>query len=293
MRHIIKYDYSSQIEADLQSKALGNPYVAGYNDVIDWDSKAASSYTQNYESYFYAISYDSASLSPANSAVTIYYSTDTGDTKTWTEFTSAVTLSYNKTYFKANTADLNVGNKIFDATANYEIGGNIMSLIFGDDFKTKDSYIKSVVGNDALFSGDTYLVDAYSLVINLNSASHSFDSLFRNCTSLTSGPEKIVIRDAGQLALPSTFSGCTSLTTAPEIIVENIAFFSFFNVFANCTNLNSIKFLLKHNNGAFMPFADWVMGVSQTGTFTKNKDANWWQNGKDGIPTGWTVVDSE
>ena len=34
---------------------------------------------------------------------------------------------------------------------------------------------------------------------------------------------------------------------------------------------------------------DWVLDVSQTGTFVKNSAATWDVTGVNGIPTGWTV----
>ena len=36
--------------------------------------------------------------------------------------------------------------------------------------------------------------------------------------------------------------------------------------------------------------ADWVYNVASTGTFVKNGGATWNEIGKDGVPSGWTVV---
>ena len=34
---------------------------------------------------------------------------------------------------------------------------------------------------------------------------------------------------------------------------------------------------------------DWLYGVAESGTFVKNKDAEWNTTGANGVPEGWTI----
>ena len=59
-------------------------------------------------------------------------------------------------------------------------------------------------------------------------------------------------------------------------------------MFYGCTSLRSIK-CLATNISASDCTADWLSGVSATGTFTKASSMESWTEGASGIPTGWTV----
>jgi hypothetical protein len=61
-------------------------------------------------------------------------------------------------------------------------------------------------------------------------------------------------------------------------------------MFENCTNLNYIKCLATDKSTTHT--REWVMNINTTGTFIKHPDATW-STGKNGIPSGWTVVDAE
>ena len=103
-------------------------------------------------------------------------------------------------------------NSFSGSTALFEAEGNIMSLIYGDDFKNK-------------------------LAI---SSTRTFTGLFRNCTGLTSA--KNLILPATTLAsycYQSMFQGCKSLITAPELPATTLAYGCYNNMFQNCASLTS------------------------------------------------------
>ena len=59
-------------------------------------------------------------------------------------------------------------------------------------------------------------------------------------------------------------------------------------MFLGCTSLNYIKAMFTTTPSTTYT-ANWVNGVSATGTFVKNSAASWTTTGNNGIPNGWTV----
>ena len=188
---------------------------------------------------------------------TIYYSKNGGR---WNEIVPSYGISVvngDIVRFKGTETGFN-GAAFRGTTVRYEVYGNIMSLLYGDDFR----------GQTALTTSNT------------------FRQLFR-----ATGVE-----DASNLVLPATtlteacymnmFSGCTNLTAAPELPADNPTFDSYKFMFRGCTSLNYIKCLYDWENiGAT---DGWVYNVASTGTFVK-KSGSSWPTGQNGIPTGWTV----
>lgn len=114
---------------------------------------------------------------------------------------------------------------------------------------------------------------------------YCYYQMFRGCTSLATAP-----------ALPATtlaswcyfqmFSGCTSLATAPVLPATTLANYCYYEMFRDCTSLNSIT-MLATDISANDCLYRWVYGVAATGTFYKNSDATWDDDGV--VPSGWTV----
>lgn len=115
-----------------------------------------------------------------------------------------------------------------------------------------------------------------------------------DCNSLFIDNEKLT--DASELILPTTltencfykmFYNCTSLTTAPTLPATVLAESCYEFMFTDCTNLNYIKMLATDISATDCLF-NWVIGVSETGTFVKHPDATI-PTGLSGIPEGWTI----
>ena len=198
----------------------------------------------------------------------LYYSKDNGTT--WSEPGVNITLSVNegdKVLWKGETSPIDedgIGNFGGGTDVRYTVEGNIMSLLFGDDFKTQTS---------------------------LEDKGYIFYNLFYNNKGLTS---------AENLSLSATtladscyfymFDGCTSLTTAPELPATTLANSCYNTMFYGCTKLNYIKCLATDISASVCLYS-WVTNVASTGTFVKNPNMSSWPTGKSGIPSGWTVVD--
>ena len=142
-----------------------------------------------------------------------------------------------------------------------------------------------------MFYGCTSLTKAPALPAT-TLANNCYWRMFYGCTSLTKAP-----------ALPATtladycywqmFSGCTSLTKAPALPATTLADYCYQYMFQNCSSLNEVHCQMpsSYSSSAISSYAkDWLSGVSSTGTFYTNEDAQWSSGSASGIPEGWTRV---
>ena len=145
----------------------------------------------------------------------------------------------------------------------------------------------------SMFSGCTSLTKAPVLPAT-TLADYCYYNMFWGCTSLVKAP-----------ALPATtlttacytymFKGCTSLTKAPELPATTLASSCYSSMFNGCSNLNEVRCQMpsSYSSSQISSYASiWLSGVSPTGTFYTNADANW-PTGPSGIPEGWTRVNEE
>lgn len=208
------------------------------------------------------------------------------------------------------------GIGIFSASGNYNAYGNIMSLLYYDNYynsqlnSTKHQYVFY-----NLFKSDTHLLSA-PLLPSTTLAYACYSNMFDSCKSLVTAPElpattlaiscySWMFRLCTSLTiaskLPATtlavgcyygmFYGCTSLTVAPELPATTLINTCYIYMFCKCTKLNYIKALFT-TNPSNLYTEDWVSGVAATGTFVKSTEATWTTIGVNGVPEGWTVVDN-
>ena len=114
--------------------------------------------------------------------------------------------------------------------------GNIMSLVYGDDFIGKTTIYDRNFQNLFSYSG---LISAENLILPATTMYYGcYANMFSGCTSLTTAPEL----PATTLAVDCynhMFSSCTSLTTAPELPATTLADRCYFWMFYNCTSLTT------------------------------------------------------
>ena len=199
----------------------------------------------------------------------------------------------------------------FSISDNVHLSGNIMSLIYNEDFvdKTvipndycffrffKGSSIKTVSSDflpsttltegcyQYMFSGCTSLTKAPELPAT-TLAERCYWSMFENCSSLVTAP-----------SLPATtlvnfcyifmFYNCKALTTAPELPATILSSSCYQNMFLGCSNLNYVK---SHATdiSASNALSNWLLNVAASGTFVKPAGVSY-KTGGDGIPSGWTI----
>lgn len=124
------------------------------------------------------------------------------------------------------------------STAIYDIEGNIMSLIYGDDFDGKTAFAEGTRNNLIRAFYNEPVRDASKLILPVSSVNEqAYMTMFKGCSNLIAGP-KILANDFGQEACDQMFANCTALVETPEInatgIIKN---FAFYLTFSGCTAL--------------------------------------------------------
>ena len=227
-----------------------------------------------------------------NTPRTISYSLDNGNT--WTEITSTSTgtpitvETGDKVLIKGTNASYATTKENYsafeDGTASYNVEGNIMSLIYGDNF----------IGNTAMTGSYNFcslfklsnVVSAENLVLPATVLTpHCYRAMFANSPSVEVAPElpALVLADSCYKYMFQE----TSITTAPDLLVPTLVVSCYEGMFNRCANLNHIKCLATGLTPASATTA-WTQNVANTGIFIKKADIDW-ERGNNGIPTKWTV----
>lgn len=229
--------------------------------------EVAPNYSQMYLT-FEALETTAFGYATNNTSKVIYYSTNDGNT--WAQLgrptdTSAPILNAGEKIIvkcdrRNGTFDMNHYIN-FASIDNFKVYGNVMSVVYGDDFRNQTSLSGMPYACMALFMNCTNLMDVSNLILPAMELS---DGCYFNM-----------------------FGGCTSITTAPELPALNLKQLSYYYMFNGCSSLNYIKAMLLSDPSSEASM--WVAGVSPTGTFVKNSAATWDVTGSSGVPTGWTV----
>ncbi len=257
--------------------------------------------------------------------LTVEYSTDKTNWSVLgsTSSTLNITITPNsKVYLRSNTDGWSNGyNNLISATSTFNIGGNIMSLLYGGNFTGNETTFPgdglTIFPFLSLFSNNSNLTDVSNLLLPATTlVRYCYAQMFRNCSSITTAPELPATTlasgcyqymfDGCRLLtqapeLPATtvydksymrmFQNCTSLTTAPELPATTLINESYREMFNGCSSLNYVK-CLATDISATSCTSNWVNGVANSGTFVKYANMSSWTTGSSGIPTGWTVQDA-
>ena len=151
-------------------------------------------------------------------------------------------------------------------SANFNVSGNIMSLLYDNDFKDKTTFPDESAFTFAfLFAGNIYLKNAENLILPATTlVPYCYGVMFYNCSSLTAAPALPATKldyscyegmfyDCSALttapALPATtfapscyssmFRGCTALTAAPKLPATTLAEKCYYEMFSSCTSLTT------------------------------------------------------
>ena len=244
------------------------------------------------------------SLVTTNTATTRTISASTDNGATWTAYTSTtggrqiaslntgqkVLLKGLNTQYATTITSRSQKNNYFTSAGQFNVYGNIMSLVSGDSFDNADT-LTATYTFGGLFSGCTGLIYAENLILPATTLTdYCYKYMFYGCTNLTTAPELPATTLASH-SYDSMFDGCTNLTTAPELPATTLTDYCYINMFYNCTNLNYIKCLATTFGN--LSVSNWVSGVASTGTFVKAASMNDWAYGGGGIPEGWTVENDD
>lgn len=289
------------------------------------------------------ISFTIEQYQPTRSITSISYSKDNG--QNWTTVNNSddkeddLTISVNvisgenviwkgiANYLAYDDGDGWSFNANFSSTSQYEVCGNIMSLLYGDNFSDVVTLGYSRIFG-LLFENSTYLVHSKNLILPATTLSYyCYEGMFYNCTSLVDAPElpattlkgycyRQMFYNCSSLIkapeLPTTevtdnssgycyasmFYNCTSLTEAPFLPIyrfNNDATtlgnrYQYSGMFEGCSNLNYIKcYLLRTVNNSTL---NWVTGVAENGIFVTSFGFDPYDVYNNNVPkpSGWTIV---
>ena len=238
------------------------------------------------------------SFSPSLSTNAIEYSLDGSTWVTLPADTASPAIKAGrKIYFRGELKSdddysqvYGIGTFVISKRCN--VGGNVMSLLFSDDFENHYSLENHEYSFYNLFNGCTSLVSVSENFLPATTLSnYCYGNMFRNCTSLISAPS-LPATTLSSHCYTYMFLNCTSLVKAPDLLAETLIQYCYYYMFYGCSSLNYIKAMFTTTITAYFNqlTSGWVGGVASTGTFVKNKDATWNVTGENGIPSGWTVI---
>ena len=176
--------------------------------------------------------------------------------------------------------------------AQFEVGGNIASLIIGDEYEDRGAGLTNSFSFTDFFKGHINLTDASELVLPmLTCQSSCYKSMFDGRSSLVSGPRELPATRTAYQSYRNMFLNCSSLVNAPVIAdAVQAGRQSYQRMFEGCSQLSYIKFLgTTYTEAAY--FTDWVKGVAAEGVFVVKEGAAiaTKSRGNNTIPALWDV----
>lgn len=227
----------------------------------------------------------------------LYYSKNH---EAWTELTEPVSVvTGDVVRFKGElTANLTKGIGTFTSEGTFDVFGNIMSLLYGDDFvgkyATKENYqFRRLLMNTKVVSAENLLLPATTLTLGC------YGYMFQGCTELLIAPE-LPAQSLANSAYIVMFGGCTKLEKAPFLpaLVSHGAYKS---MFQGCASLNYVKvyagdlYTVDEGSGtATFHSVNWLKDVATSGTIVlKGGQGYSIIRSPNFIPEGWNVMTDE
>ena len=212
------------------------------------------------------------------------------DGSTWVELAAnTATPAINtgeKIYFRKEVASTSSSIGTFSATKAFDLKGNVMSMLFGQNFIEKYSLAGYSDCFQSLFASSS-VVDASKFYLPATTlAAHCYNRMFYDCIGLTSAPE-LPATTLATHCYSSMFSGCRGLASAPELPATTLATYCYNSIFYRCSMLSRIV-MLATDITATSSLNYWVGDVAASGTFVKAAGVTL-PSGASGIPEGWTV----
>lgn len=181
-------------------------------------------------------------------------------------------------------------NQASTGTAEFNVYGNIMSLIYGDNFAGQTALPSGSSYNFcSLFDGSNVVSAEHLILPAMTLRPHCYRALFANCPLLTT-PPVLSATTLVDSCYRYMFNMDVSMTTTPELPALVVPESAYYGLFNGCSSVNYIKCLAR-DISAHYATQNWVQGVANSGTFVKDVNMTDWKvNNIHGIPTGWTVT---
>ena len=172
---------------------------------------------------------------------TLYYSLDCNN---WVELPFNTSTPYinagDKIYFKGMLENASTNDSIgmFVISKRFNLSGNIMSMIFGDDAQGKTDLTGYNVNFQQLFQNTPVVNVSTNFLPATTLTEGCYNSMFYDCTSLVTAPE-LPATTLAPWCYTQMFEGCSSLVTAPELPATTLTENCYGGMFYNCTSLET------------------------------------------------------
>lgn len=149
------------------------------------------------------------------------------------KFRGTVDSYYNNEFFEYDGVYLNA--------ATVDVKGNIMSMIYGDDYNNAAKRYKFPTGssrNFFYFFGGVYVRDASRLLLPATALTEGcYEELFAERGKLTAAPNLPATKLANRCY--ASLFGNSKITNAPELPATSLSAECYVNMFAHCPNLTT------------------------------------------------------
>lgn len=133
------------------------------------------------------------------------------------------------------TSSIGIGS--FSSTGNYNAEGNVMSMLFYDNYIGQTDLTGKTYAFFFLFKQNEGLISAKNLSLPATILSdHCYYYMFFKCTSLIEAP-KLPATTLKTYCYSMMFSYCSSLETAPELPAMNLDEYCYMGMFGSCASL--------------------------------------------------------
>jgi len=140
-----------------------------------------------------------------------------------TSLTIPVTINAGKSVIwkgEGTNVSANSGASKFSCTKPCSLSGNIMSLLYGDDFSDKTT-IPSTYAFYGIFNS-AKITTAHELELPATTmTANCYENMFNSCTLLTTAP-KLPATTLANSCYNHMFYKCSSLTTAPDLLATTL-----------------------------------------------------------------------
>lgn len=195
----------------------------------------------NYHSEYFTIEALEDGLTASLSTNACEYRIDDGDWVTLSAGSNTPSINKRQTLsFKGNlTPNASNGIGTFTISKKCNLKGNVMSLIYGDEFEGQTDLTGKNYTFYKLFYNCKTIVDVSKLILPATTlASYCYQDMFLRCTSLVTAPE-LPATTLAEYCYKRMFYQCTSLTTAPELPSTTLAWGCYAHMFFECRSLTT------------------------------------------------------
>ena len=215
----------------LTTKSQLNKYVGQIvpsNDIFDSKIKPRGEYLT-----FEFLENGNLSFSKAG----LSYSLDGGVSWNTLEANTKINISNGSVVmFKGEYTNTTASIGSFVGVGRFNVRGNIMSLLFGDNFAGKTDLTGYNNAFEYMFQ-TTPVVDASKLALPATIlTNYCYGRMFYNCSSLATAPE-LPATTLAENCYSNIFNGCTSLTAAPELPATTLTQNCYNSMFDRCKSL--------------------------------------------------------